>query len=168
VNTGANVNGTVYGGMGTRDYFGTSIPQSTAYDIGDAEYSGTYSSMNSPATPVGHTFFSPSIHVDAITMSTPTVSKGGTASWSITVKDANGVAVSGIPVTVWLLNQSWNSIDYSATVNTDNSGVASFSTNATSSIGTYFMMLPYLDTSLTSYYYDSYQNLAWTTYFTVQ
>ena len=168
VNNGANVNGTVYGGMGTRDYFGSSIPQSTAYDIGDAEYSGTYSSMNSPATPVGHTFFSPSIHVDAITMSTPTVSKGGTASWSITVKDANGVAVSGIPVTVWLLNQSWNSIDYSATVNTDNSGVASFSTNATSSTGTYFMLLPYLDTSLTSYYYDSYQNLAWTTYFTVQ
>jgi hypothetical protein len=168
VNTGANVNGTVYGGMGTRDYFGTAIPQSTAYDIGDAEYSGTYSTMNSPATPVGHTSFSPSIHVDAITMSTPTVSKGGTASWNITVKDANGVAVSGIPVTVWLLNQSWNSIDYSATVNTDNSGVASFSTNATSNTGTYFMMLPYVDTSLTSYYYDSYQNLAWTTYFTAQ
>jgi hypothetical protein len=28
-------------------------------------------------------------------------------------------------------------------------------------------MLPYVDTSLTSHYYDSYQNKAWTTYFTV-
>lgn len=168
INVGANVNGTVYGGMGTRDYFGTSIPQSGAYDIGDAEYSGTYSSMNSPATPVGHTSFSPSIHVDAITMNTPTVSKGSTASWTITIKDANGLVVSGIPVTVWLFNQSWNAIDYTATANTDNSGAASFSTNATSSTGNYFMLLPYVDTSLTSYYYDSYQNRAWTTYFTVQ
>lgn len=168
VNAGANVNGTVYGGMGTRDYFGTSIPQGGAYDIGAAEYSGTYSSMESPATPVGHTAFSPSIHVDSITMNTPTISKGGTASWSITVKDANGIAVSGIPVTVWLLNQSWHAIDYTATVNTDNSGVASFSTNATSSTGTYFMLLPYVDTSLTEYYYDSYQNHQWTTFFTVQ
>ena len=97
-------------------------------------------------------------------MNTPTISKGGTASWTLSIKDANGVAVSG----VWLLNQSWNAIDYSATVNTDNSGVASFSTNATSSTGNYFMMLPYVDTSLTSYYYDSYENKAWTTYFTVQ
>jgi hypothetical protein len=106
--------------------------------------------------------------VDAITMNTPSIAKGATASWSITVKDANGVAVSGIPVTVWLLNQSWTAIDYSATVTTDSSGVASFSTNATSSSGTYFMLLPYVDTSLTSYYYDSYQNKAWTTYFSVQ
>lgn len=100
-------------------------------------------------------------------MNTPTVSKGGTASWSVTIKDANGVVVSGIPVTVWLLNQSWNAIDYSATVNTDNTGVATFSTNATNSTGNYFMLLPYVDTSLSSYYYDSYQNKAWTTYFTV-
>jgi hypothetical protein len=168
INTGANVNGTVYGGMGTRDYFGTSIPQGSAFDIGAAEYSGTYSSLESPATPVGHTAFSPSIHIDAITMHTPTVSKNGTASWSITIKDGNGAAVSGIPVTVWLLNQSWNSIDYSATVTTDNTGVATFSTNATGSTGNYFTLLPYVDTSLTSYYYDSYQNKAWTTYFTVQ
>lgn len=107
-------------------------------------------------------------HVDSITMNTPTISKGGTTSWGIAVKDANGLAVSGIPVTVWLLNPSWNGIDYSATVDTDNSGVASFSTNATSATGTYFMLLPYVDTSLTSYYYDSYQNKAWTTYFTAQ
>jgi hypothetical protein len=168
VDTAADVSNTVYGGMGTRDYFGTSIPQGCCYDIGAGEYSGTYSSMNSPATPVAHTSFSPSIHVDAITMNTPTVSKNGTASWTIAIKDANGNPVSGIPVTVWLLNQSWNSIDYSATANTNSSGVASFSTNATSSTGTYFMMLPYVDTSLTSDYYDSYQNNAWTTYFTVQ
>ena len=140
----------------------------TCYDMGAAEYSGTYSSMESPATPVGHTSFSPSIHVDAITMNTPTVSKGGTASWTITVKDANGVAVSGIPVTVWLLSQSWNAIDYTATASTNSSGLASFSTNATSSAGNYFLLLPYVDTSLTSYYYDSYQNKAWTTHFTAQ
>jgi hypothetical protein len=123
--------------------------------------------MESPATPVGHTSFNPSIHVDAITMNTPTVSKGGTASWTITIKDPNGVAVSGIPATVWLLNQSWTAIDYTATATTNSSGVASFSTNATSSTGTYFLMLPFVDTSLTSYYYDSYQNKAWTTYFSV-
>jgi len=155
IDKGANVSSIVYGGMGTRDYFGTSIPQGCCYDIGAAEYSGTYSTMESPATPVAHTSFTPSIHVDAITMNTPTVSKGGTASWTITIKDANGVAVSGIPVTVWLLNQSWNAIDYTATATTNSSGVASFSTNATSSTGTYFLMLPYVDTSLTSYYYDS-------------
>lgn len=101
-------------------------------------------------------------------MNTPTVSKGGSASWAITVKDANGVAVAGIPVTVWLLNQSWNAIDYTATSTTDTSGMAAFSTNATSSTGTYFLLLPYVDTSLSSYYYDSYQNNAWTTHFTVQ
>ena len=84
------------------------------------------------------------------------------------IKDANGNAVSGIPVTMWLLNQSWNAIDYTATVNTDSSGVASFSTNATLSTGTYFTLLPYVDTTLTSYYYDSYQNKAWTTNFTAQ
>jgi hypothetical protein len=72
-----------------------------------------------------------------------------------------------VAVTVWLLKQSWNSIDYTATATTNSSGVASFSTNATSSTGTYFQMLPYVDTSLTSYYYDSYQNKAWTTYFSV-
>lgn len=168
IDKGANVSSIVYGGMGSRDYFGTSIPQGCCYDIGAAEYSGTYSTMESPATPAAHTSFSPSIHVDAITMNTPTVSKGGTASWTITVKDANGVAVSGIPVTVWLLSQAWNAIDYTATATTNSSGVASFSTNATSSTGTYFMLLPYVDTSLTSYYYDSYQNKAWTTYFQVQ
>lgn len=167
IDKGANVNSIVYGGMGTRDYFGTSLPQGCCYDIGAAEYSGTYSSMESPATPVGHTSFSPSIHIDAITMNTPSISKGATASWTITVKDANGAAVSGIPVTVWLLNQSWNAIDYTATATTNSSGVASFSTNATSSTGNYFLMLPYVDTSLTSYYYDSYQNKAWTTYFSV-
>ena len=167
IDRGANVGSIVYGGMGTRDYFGTTSPQGCCYDIGAAEYSGTYSTMESPATPVGHTSFSPSIHVDAITMNTPHISKGGTASWTITVKDANGVAVSGIPVTVWLLNQSWNAIDYTATATTNSSGVASFSTNATSSTGNYFLLLPYVDTSLTSYYYDSYQNRAWTTYFAV-
>jgi hypothetical protein len=78
------------------------------------------------------------------------------------------VSCANMPVTVMLLNQSWNAIGYSAAVNTDNSGMASFSTNATSSTGKYFMLLPYLDTSLTSYYCDSYQNRAWTTYFTVQ
>ena len=168
IDKAANVNSSVYGGMGSRDYFGTPIPQGCCYDMGAAEYSGTYSSMESPATPVGHTSFSPSIHVDAITMNTPTVSKGGTASWTITVKDANGVAVSGIPVTVWLLSQSWNAIDYTATASTNSSGLASFSTNATSSAGNYFLLLPYVDTSLTSYYYDSYQNKAWTTHFTAQ
>jgi Macroglobulin domain MG4 len=100
-------------------------------------------------------------------MNTPSISKGATASWTITVKDANGVPVSGIPVTVWLLNQSWNAIDYSATATTNTSGVASFSTNATSSTGTYFLLLPSVDPSLSSYYYDSYQNKAWTTYFSV-
>jgi len=58
-------------------------------------------------------------------------------------------------------------INYTATATTNSSGVASFSTNATSSTGSYFLLLPYVDTSLTSYYYDSYQNRAWTTYFTV-
>jgi len=53
-------------------------------------------------------------------------------------------------------------------VNTDISGVESFSTSATSSTGTYFLLLSYVDTSLTAYYYDSYQNREWTTYFTVQ
>jgi hypothetical protein len=167
IDKGANVTSIVYGGMGSRDYFGTSTPQGCCYDIGAAEYSGTYSTTESPATPVGHTSFSPSIHVDAITMNTPTVSKGGTASWTVTLKDANGTAVPGIPVTVWLLNQSWNAIDYTATATTNSSGVASFSTNATSSSGTYFLMLPFVDTTLTSYYYDSYQNKAWTTLFTV-
>ena len=45
--------------------------------------------------------------------------------------------------------------------------MASFSTNATRSTGTYFRLLPYVDASLNSYYYDSYQNNAWTTHFTV-
>ncbi len=60
------------------------------------------------------------------------------------------VLVASMPVTVWLLNQSWNAIDYTATATTNSSGVASFSTSATSSTGTYFLMLPYVDTSLTS------------------
>ena len=86
----------------------------------------------------------------------------------MTIKDAKGRAASGIPVRIWLLNQSRNAIDYSATVNTDDIGAASFSTSANSSTGNYFMLLPYVDTSLTSFYFDSYQNQAWTSYFTVQ
>lgn len=115
IDNGANVNGTVYGGMGSCDYFGTSIPQGCCYDIAAAEYSGTYSTLESPATPVGHTSFSPSI-------------------------DRRRRH----------LNQSWNAIDYTATSISDTRGMAAFSTNATSSTGTYFMLLPYVDPSLSS------------------
>src|SRR5262249_16357908 len=110
INTGANIDSSAAGGMGTRDYFGTTAPQGSAYDIGAAEYSGTYSTQNSNATPVGHTSFSPSVHIASLTINTPTLSKGGTATWSIVVKDASGNPVPGVSVTCWLLNQSWNAI----------------------------------------------------------
>ena len=135
--------------------------------IGAAEYSGTYSTQNSNATPVGHTSFSPSVHIASLTINTPTVSKGGTATWSIVVTDGSGNPVSGVSVTCWLLNQSWNAIDATLTSSTDSTGTAAFSTSATSSTGTYYLLLSEVQPA-TSYYYDSSQNAAWTGYFTVQ
>ena len=50
-------------GMGGRDYFGASIPQAGRYDIGAAEYSGSYRTQQSNALPVSHEVFTPSSHV---------------------------------------------------------------------------------------------------------
>src|SRR5439155_18826883 len=41
-------------GMGTRDYFGDTIPNCGTYDAGADEYSGTFSSTNSNASHPAH------------------------------------------------------------------------------------------------------------------
>jgi hypothetical protein len=166
INKGANLSGRVPGGVGTRDHFGNPIPNGGAFDIGAAEYTGTYSTQQSNATPVAHTSFSPAVHIAAITINAQNIAKGATASWSVTITDSSGNPVSGVTVECFLLNQSWQAIDADLTSRTNASGVASFSTNATSASGTYFLLLPEVRPP-SGTYYDSSQNAAWDTYFNV-
>ncbi len=140
--------------MGTRDYFGNPIPNGGAYDIGAAEYTGSYSTQQSNATPVAHTSFSPSVHIAAITNNGQNIAKGATASWSVTIRDSSGNPVSGVTVECFLLNQSWQAIDADLTATTNTSS------------GTYFLLLPEVRPP-SGTYYDSSQNAAWDTYFNV-
>ncbi len=115
---------------------------------------------------MAHTSFSPSFHITAITNNGQNIAKGATASWSVTIRDSSGNPASGVTVECFLLNQSWQAIDADLTSTTNTSGVASFSTNATSSSGTYFLLLPEVRPP-SGTYYDSSQNAAWDTYFNV-
>jgi len=94
INKGANLSGSAPGGVGTRDYFGNPIPNGGSYDIGAADYTGSYSTQQSNATPVAHTSFSPSAHIAAIRNNGQNIAKGAAASWSVTIMDSSGNPVS--------------------------------------------------------------------------
>ena len=163
-------------GMGGRDYFGASVPTADRYDIGGAEYTGSYWTQESNAVPVSDELFTQTSHVASILVTnssqaqTSAFQTGATVYWSVKVTDAyDGSPVPGDSVTTTVYEPSWDSIFASVTAITDSSGTAHFSrpTDASDPAGTYFIFLSEVVSPSSSIYYDSSQNTAWTGGFTL-
>jgi hypothetical protein len=163
-------------GMGTRDYFGDTIPQSGTYDAGFDEYSGTFSSANSLATPAAHYVPSlPTVHnsdiwtTNSSGVPTSTFAGGSTVYWKVKMVNSSGTGIAGITVKSIVLNHSWNGFMTAAPLSavTDASGVASFSGTADTFAGQNWIVVTGVSTP-TSYYYDSAQNADFIQAYTVQ
>ncbi len=90
--------------------------------------------------------------------------------WSVKVTDAQGTPVADQSVTTTVYDPSWDSVYTTVTATTDATATAHFShTSATRDRpGTYFLFLSQLLPRPLGSYYDSSQNTAWTSHFTLR
>jgi hypothetical protein len=162
-------------GMGGRDYFGSPVPQGTRYDVGAAGFPSPPRNPESNASPVSHQVFIPSSHVAALEMSCSTsggaavVSEGRVAHWCVRLTETDGAPATGETVTTTIYSPSWDSITTTISATTDSSGTARFTYRAQRSDrrGRYFLFVSQV-VPPPSIYYDSYENAATTSVFTLE
>jgi Right handed beta helix region len=177
-------------GMGTRDYFGVSIPQAGAYDIGAAESTGSGGPTNTPApptntptgptnTPVPTATFTPtpsgSVVMHVFDIYTTDVNGNpqsifihrDTIYWRAKIVDQSGNPVSGAAVTFVLYRPDGNQWSTkTATTGADGWALTNIGTVNSSPLGTYTITIT--NVTKTSATYNPGANLKTSTTFVLQ
>ncbi len=158
--------------MGGRDYFGSSVPQGSRYDVGAVEDPTPTTSRGSNASPVSHQDFSPSSHVTDFGVSGTTrgpaavVRKGVVAHWYVRLTEGDGAPAPHETVTTTVYSPSWDAIVATVSATTGSNGIArfSFETSGKDRPGTYFLFVSQV-LPPPSTYYDSFEDNTTTTRF---